>query len=359
MGRFGAKMTRGAIARIGISIIVTWIAGQYDVCSATQGNPAGESNASGQLEVHAKMGAAQVHYANHVTAGKELESYVFGGKYGSLQLPTNLNPVDAEGFVRRRLDRTKSVDAFRRTRRLVDYYELQSVRDHFERMLTGREQNAREVGQSLQSMIILTELGDDRQNDNISNYFRHLAQTPSASEDYPEFVQALEAVGTDDDAGFLTSQITATQKNLEARILADPEASDEYHRLNDLLNDDIPRAMADRQLRERILKIREPNARIEELCRIYLGWGENDNVELTWWSARWIRRESRAGQVQIAFMSLRKVESEIDESDLPGAEKDPYALRAARAIRFLGGELTPKETRVIQAGSGQIDVLDR
>jgi hypothetical protein len=329
------------------------------VFTATQSSPAGESNPSGQLEVYAKMGGAQIHYANHVTADKELESYVFGGKYGSLQLPTNLNPVDVEGFIRRRLDRTKSVDAFRRTRRLVDYYELRSVRDHFERMLTGREQNAREVGQSLQSIIILTELGDDRQNESISNYFRHLAQTPSASEDYPELVQALEAVGTDDDARFLASEITATQKKLEERILADPEASDEYHRLNDLLNDDIPRVMADRQLRERILRIREPNARIEELCRIYLGWGENDNIELTWWSARWIRRESRAGQLQVALAALRKVEKEIDESDLPREEKEPYALRAARAIRFLGGELSPKEIKVIKAGSGQIDVLDR
>jgi hypothetical protein len=352
-------MWRGEIARIAICSVAAWILLNHEVCTAIQSNPVNESNATGQREAHAKMNGAQVPYTNHATAEKDLESYVFGGKYGSLQMPTNLNPADVEGFVRRRLDRTKAVDAFSRTRRLVDYYELGSVRDHFERMLTRNEHTQREVVQSLQIIVILTELGDGSQNDNVSNYFRHLAQSPSAPESFPEFVQALEAVGTDDDARFLTHQITVTQKDLEKRILSDSDASDEFQRINYLLSDDLPRVMADRQLRERILKIREPDTRIEQLCRVYLGWGENDNVELTWWSARWIRRESRAGRVQVALMGLHKVEKEIDESDLPGEEKDAYTIRAARAIRFLGGELTPKETRIIKAGSGQIDVLDR
>jgi hypothetical protein len=329
------------------------------VCIVTQSGPIDERNAARQPEAHAKMGGAQVHYVNHAEAEKKLESYVFGGKYGPVWMPTDLNPADVEGFVRRRLDRTKSVDAFSRTRHLVDYYELRSVRDHFERMLTRNEHTPREVAQSLQAIIILTELGDGRQSENISEYFRYLAQRPRAPESYSELVQALEVVGTEDDAKFLMGRITTSQKSLEPRTLADSEAADEYQRNDDLLNDDIPRVMADRQMRDRIMNIREPNTRIKELCRIYLGWGENDNIELTWWSARWIRRESRDGRAQVVVMTLRKVEKEIDESDLPGEEKAAYAIRAAHAIRFLGGELTPKEKGVLQAGSSQIDVLDR
>jgi hypothetical protein len=305
------------------------------------------------------MGGTQTHSVNHALAEKELDSYVFGGKYRSPVMPTRLHPSDVEDFIRHRLDRTKSADAFRRSRRLVDYYELLSVRDHFEKMLNRSEHTSKELTQSILAIIILAELGEGRQRKNISEYFRYLAQHPLAPEIYSELVQALEVVGTDDDAKFLAGRITASQKSLEPRTLADAEAADEYQRIDDLLNDDLPRVMADRQLQDRIMKVAEPNTRIEGLCRIYLGLGENDNIELTWWSARRIRREARDGREPVVVMALRALEKEIEVSDLPGEEKAAYTTRAARAVRFLGGDLTPGEEKILRSGSSQNDVLDR
>ncbi len=306
------------------------------------------------------MSEIPTQYVDRATAQKELESYVFGGRYGRKRVPTELNPADVEGFIRHRLDRAKSVDAFARSRRVVDYYDLTSVLDHYDKMVNRNERDSKEFGQSLQCIMVLADVGDAVQNRRADEYFRYLVLLPLAPENYVELVEALEGLGPDANAKLLADRMRASLKGLQHRTATNPEADDEYQRIDQLLNDDMPRIIADSQLRSRIQMISDPAARIEQLCRIYMGWGENDTTELTWWSARWIRRESRGGRTTLVVTTLRKVVSEIEASDLANEEKAPYKIRAARATRFLGGELTVEERRVLErASSAQMDVLDR
>jgi len=136
--------------------------------------------------------------------------------------------------------------------------------------------------------------------------------------------------------------------------------SDEYERVDQELNNNLPRAQSEAQLRRDILTIADPAVQLQRLARVYTGWDEADSTELTWWSARWLRRASRAGDIQPVSGALRSVLREIEASDLPRDEKAPYRTRILRAIRFLGGTLTDTERRFLErSASPQWDVLDR
>lgn len=293
------------------------------------------------------------------TSEQKLQAYIFGGKYGSIKIPTNVDPLEAERFIRQRLDRTKSVDAFERSRRLIDYYDLRSLLEYLQSMLKREEHTSKEFRQSIQLLMILAEVGDVKQRQFANDYFQYLVMHSVATESYAELVAALDDVGGDREIKMLAGRMTASEQHLKSRPSSDEAADDEYQRIDDLINDTLPRVTADKQLRDRVMTIPDPTMRAEQLCRIYMGWGDNDTVELTWWSARELRHESRANSQRTIVDQLRKVLAEIEKSDLPSEEKNAYKLRGVRAIRFFGGELSAEESKLMHEGSGQIDVLDR
>ena len=305
-------------------------------------------------------GPPPIHYVEKATAQQQLQSYIFGGRHGRKVLPTNVNPAHVEEFIRARLDQTKPADAFARSRRVVDYYDLASVLDHFEKMLTSREKDSADFARSVQCVKILSDVGNKSQNQEANSYFQFLVKHTLAPENYDFLVEALEVLDAIADARVLADRMVASQKLIQPRIATDREADDEYQRLDQWLNNDIARALGEAELRQRISSIPGAAERIAELSRIYLGWGQNDTIELTWWSARLLRREAKANQADLVIMMLRKIADEIEASDLANEEKEPYLVRSARAVKFLGATLTPKEQHLLEVSSpSQIDVLDR
>lgn len=301
-----------------------------------------------------------IHYLDKGTAKQQLQAYIFGGRYGLKRIPTKLNPVDVEEFIRQRLDRTKPADAFAQTRRVVDYYDLRPVLEHFEKLLTSDEKDAREFARSLECIKILADEGSEAQSRKANGYFQQLVKQPLAAESYGQLVETLEVMDPGADAKLLSDRMEASQKALAPKIASDREADDEYQRIEQWRNNDLPRAVSDARLRRQILALPGAEERIAQLGRIYLGWGESDTIELTWWSARALRREAQANRTEIVIAMLRKTADEIDASTLPKEEKTPYLVRAARAIQFLQGTLTPKERRILEkANPSQVDVLDR
>lgn len=301
-----------------------------------------------------------IQYVDKATAQQELQSYIFGGRYGRKILPTKLNPAHVEEFIRQRVDWGKPADAFNQSRRVVDYYDLRSVLDHFEKMLTSSEKDSRDFARSVQCLKILADVGAEAQNRKADGYFQYLVKHSLAPENYDHLVEAVEVMDTDADTKLLSDRMEASQKALAPKTASDREADDEFQRIDQWLKSDLPRAMGDARLRHQIETLPAAEERINQLSRIYLGWGENDTIELTWWSARLLRREAKTSRTDLVIAMLRKTADEIEASDLPKEEKEPYLVRAARAVKFLEGTLTPKERRMLEkASASQIDVLDR
>jgi hypothetical protein len=297
---------------------------------------------------------------DRATAWRELESYIFGGRFGRRTVPTRIDPRYAEEFIRQRLDRSKNVTAFMRARRVADYYDLHTVADHFDRLLTRDEKDTKQFGQSLECLQILATVGGAGYSKKVNEYFEYLVQHKLADENYASLVGAVEVLEPGGNLSLLSARLTESIKALQVRRATERAADDEYERLSQLLENDLPRHSGDLQLRQRVLSLTNPPERIEQLCRLYLGWAESDSIELTWWAARQIRREVREQRQALVAVLLRKVLSEVEDSDLDEAEKAAYRVRGWRAISFLGEKLNVKEQRALaKAKVAQLDVLDR
>lgn len=327
--------------------------------SQTNGQERADVNRKAE-ELQVMSTVPPIQYVDRATAQRELQSYILDPRYGRRTVPTKLDPAHVEEFIRQRLDRKKPVPAFVRSRYVVDYYDLRSVLDHYEKMLDRTEKDSNEFDQSVQSIMILSIAGAEAHINKANDYFEYLVKHQLAPKSYEQLVEAVEVMGAGVNAKLLSDRMAASQRDLQPKIASDREADDEYQRIDQWLNSDLPRSLGDAKLRHQILTLPTPEERIEQFCRTYLGWGENDTIELMWWSARWLRSEARTSRTDLIFALIRKTLNEIEASDLPKEEKEPYEVRAVRAIRFFGGTLTPKERRFLErATSSQYDVLDR
>lgn len=294
------------------------------------------------------------------TAFKELTSYIIEWKYGRKSVPGNLDPVHVEEFIRDKVNRSRQPAVFNRSRRVVDFYDLTKVLDHFEKMLDRKEKDSKEFNQSIECVMLIAQVGGADEKKRASDYYDYLVKHPLAEESFEELTNALDAFGPEVKTQTLASVMAAEFQKLKAKGKADREADDKAETIDGLIHNELPRTTADRDLRSRILGIPNVDERIDQLCRLYLGWGESETEELMWWAARHLRRESREGQTDLIIKSLKNIAKEIEATDLEDEEKFAYRLRSARGVRFFGGTLSTKERYTLaQPSEGQIDVLNR
>lgn len=294
------------------------------------------------------------------TAFKELESYIIEWKYGRASVPTKLDPVHVEEFIHDRVKRSLHPASFNRSRRVVDFYDLTKVVSHFDKMLDRKEKDEREFNQSVECVMILAQVGNAEEQKKARDYYDYLVKSPLAKERFEELTNAVDAFGPELNTQTLSSTMTAEFQKLQAKAKTDREADDAAQNIDGLIHNELPRAIADRDLRSRVLALTNAEERIDQLCRVYLGWSDSETEELMWWAARQLRRESREGRSDMILKSLKNIAKEIEATDLEDEEKFAYRLRSARAVRFFGGTLSTKERYILaQPAEGQIDVLNR
>jgi hypothetical protein len=294
------------------------------------------------------------------TAIKELESFIVDWKYGRKSVPTKLHPEHIEEFINDRVKRSLHPASFNRSRRVVDFYDLTKALSHFEKILDRKEKDEREFNQSIECVMTLAQVGGTEEQKKARDYYDYLLRNPLAKNSFEELTDAVDAFGPELDTQTLSSTMTAEFQNLQGKVKTDKEADDAAQNIDGLIHNELPRAIADRDLRSRVLALPNTEDRIDQLCRVYLGWTESDTEELTWWAARQLRRQSREGRTDVILKSLKNITKEIQLTDFEEKEKFSYRLRSARAVRFFGGTLSTKERYILaQPDEGQIDVLNR
>ena len=192
----------------------------------------------------------------------------------------------------------------------------------------------------------------------INDYFDYLVKHPFAADNWDALLETLETLGPEVKWQTLAQRLGEAMRATEARAKTDPEADDQYQRLDQYLNNDLPRVLEANQFRYRILALPDPGARIVELCAAYCGWDADGSDELDWWSARWIRREWPA-HPDLVLAALLKIVREVDAAKIPEPERTFPKVRALRAIQFFGVLISPEESRYVVNAATQIDVLYR
>lgn len=297
------------------------------------------------------------------TAQKELESFIFDISYGRKVEPRNLDPADVEEFLRQRLDRSKEPPSFERARQVVDFYDLTPVIDHFEKMLTRSEKDARELLQSVEAVRVLAEQGDAGQQKKALEYHDYLVKNPFAEREFKALTEAVDSFQT-----FSPNALTEAMKkqypilkergkdhikgNSEAMFI-DGLAEEIYT----LQNSRVPQLLGVLEARRAILNTTSPSEKTEKLTMVYL---EQMPVSSPRWAARQLRREVREGKTGSVIDSLRKSFKAVKAEKYEKEEETSFLLSASRAVRFFGAELKDEEKNLIEHGEiYQIDFLDR
>lgn len=339
-----------------LSVAIVSSCSQKDT-SYLQSNGNINSNAEKKRNMNGNLSYEPV---DKTTAFSELKSYIIDWKFGRKDVPTKLDPVHVEEFIRSKVDRSLHPISFDRSRRVVDFYDLTKVLDHFDKLLDRKESAAKGFNQSIQIVMLLAQVGDANEKKKAADYYDYLVKHQLAHEDFEALTNAIDAFGMELNVNNLLTAMKSEFQKLQAKGKTDREADDQAEGINGLINNELPRAVGERELRTKILAMPKPEERIDQLCRTYLGWGEGEGIELMWWAARQLRRESREERSDIILKSLKSIAKEIEATDLDDEEKFSYRLRSARAVRFFGGTLSTKERFTLgQPAEGQIDVLNR
>ncbi|MCY7348884.1 MAG: hypothetical protein LH614_22060 [Pyrinomonadaceae bacterium] len=297
------------------------------------------------------------------TAQKELESFIFELSYGRKVEPRNLDPTHVEEFLRQRLDRSKEPASFERARQVVDFYDLTSVVDHFEKMLSRSEKDARELLQSVEMVRILGEQGTTDQQKKALEYHDWLVKSPFAEKEFKALTEAIDSFQT-----FAPNTLTEAMKKqhpiLKERGKDHLKGNSEAMFINGLAeeiftlqNSRLPQLLGVLESRRTILNAASPKEKPEKLTLVYL---EQMPVSSPRWAARQLRRESREGKTDAVIDSLRKSFKAVKDEKYEEEEEISFLLSAARAVRFFGAELNDAEKNLIKNGDVyQIDFLDR
>lgn len=285
-------------------------------------------------------------------AREELESYILGGQYGRPTVPRNLVPRLVDEFIRKRVNRRSPPRAFDRSRFAGDWYDLQSLAAHFEQMLDRTERGERAFDQSLGTVALVGTVGNEEQIRHAASYFDYLADHPVAPERFDRLVETFEVLSPNVDP-------TPLERRMAAQLRTLKPGSDDYERVDQVLHNDLPRAVDEARIRRDVLKMPSAAERISRLARLYAGWDEVEGIELTWWAARWLRRTARAGQGDAVIAAFRSVLADVQAAKTEPDETLPFRTRILRAIRFLRGPISDSERRFLERSAArQWDVLD-
>jgi hypothetical protein len=293
-------------------------------------------------------------------ANQQLESFVFDIRHGRKVEPRNLDPKHVEEFIRKNIDRSRDPLSFGRIRTVIDFYDLASVKDHFEKLLTRSEKDEREVLQSLESVRIIAEQGDESDEKKAFGYYDYLVRLPASENAYEQFTEAVDSFGPI----YSLATLSDVMKKRYA-VLKEQGKDDEYvdgvaEQLFTLINGRLPNMTDQIKARANVAGIASTSDRIKKLAMIYLGLDDLASPEFERWSARQLRRLSREGSTGSIIANWRADVSEITASGCDREDEESRQIRDARAVRFFGGKLTDDEKGLVdEASEYQVDYLDR
>ena len=274
-----------------------------------------------------------------------LGRFVFAGKEGGPRVPRGVPAELVSEFILQRLKPDSSPEAYRRTAEVVRFYERADVVPHIGLALNGRVANQRDLMRSAHALQTLGEFGSREQAAWAAQYFDALLTPRQEALDFIplllDTLVSLAPAGTADKLRFRLQQevqeAAPHQYASEARMMA-------YDRLCGLLRNDLPRAQGTMAAKENLLKLTAARRR-GELLLTYLGQSPHSGSAMATWAGRMLRKEAMEGEEEAeAVRGVFARAMELAEPEKLGRQRAGFIIhRAAQAIVYLGGRLSPRQ----------------
>ena len=277
-----------------------------------------------------------------------IHGFIFGGKYGPPRVPRGVEPEIVARVIREHLKPDSSPDAYERALEAIRFYERADVVPQMLQALTGREADARDLRRSTYSVQSAGDFGPEELSQRAAQYFNASLVPHSAVLDaLPQMLEALVALSLIASPAKFAQRIQNDMaKNAESRNSSE-EGMRNYERLASFQRNDLRKAVSTMDTRKRLASL-QPDYRRAELVQIYLGQSPFSTAQMETWAARLLRAEAMTGNPEPVYAEFSRAMDTIAAQKLAETAANILTLRAAQAILYLQGTLSPQHDAMYQ-----------
>jgi len=275
-------------------------------------------------------------------------------------VPAVQDRAEAVRFVRQQLAPTQSLENLRKLFKLAVFYQLNETSDGFEKLLTGKEEDAADVSKAAVVLVTLAWIGNEAQIAHAQEYFNHLQTRADIEAQRHAMLEVCQALGSPaaiaQHRQWVSTHMQATERELAeaAREHRDRRVvglRNEIDELEEYLGSDVARTENEIALRQRILQL-SPGEQVSRLARLYLETEDDSTPGLAQWAAMTLQRlairapDLRAHIARTFTERAREHEKPADPGD---EEYELVRAKALRAAHLFGANVDAKELKWLQA----------
>ena len=287
-----------------------------------------------------KISITLVRYGKEEGAAN-IHNFIFGGKYGPPRVPRGVEPDIVSHTIHQQLKPDSSPDAYERTLETIRFYERADVVPQMMLALRAGEANAGDVRRSTYVLQAAGDFGSEDISQRASQYLdATLVPNPAMLDALPQMVEALVALSLSASPTKFAQRIQGdTAKAAESQNSSE-EGMRDYQRLASFQRNGLRKTVSMMDNRKRLASL-QPDYRRAELVQIYLGQSQFSTAQMETWAARLLRAEAFSNPEPVYVEFARAIDA-IAAQKLPETASDILILRAAQAILYLQGTLSPQ-----------------
>jgi hypothetical protein len=267
-----------------------------------------------------------------------LRAMVYHHRHGDeeLQVPPRCRPEVAEEFLKQAVKDSLSYEELQRAGDVARFYVLRDSVELFSNLIQNNAQTTHDVLKLIECLRVMGDLGDQAANEEAAVHFDYVLQHREAAPVIDLVIECyfhLDEVGKDDVAKRLEERIAALKKR------PGNGTADELVRLEAHLEAALPVTLRAKIHKAKLLADEDRAARAIGLARAYIGLDDLSAIDWPKWAAFEVMAEIERSSVDNVVAGLQSALGEIGDAEKQ--EFKQYArARGARAITFLGGDLT-------------------
>jgi len=273
---------------------------------------------------------------------QRIRGFIFGGAYGPPRVPRGIDPEVVSAVIREDLKPDSSPGGYEKALEAMRFYERGDVVPHMMAALTSKETDASDVSRSAYILQAAGDFGTEEISHRAAQYLdATLVPNPATLDALPQMLEALVALSLSASPAKFGQRIqNETAKNAESRN-ASEEGMRNYERLASFQRNDLRKTVSTMDNRKRLASL-QPDYRRAELVQIYLGQSPFSTAQMETWAARLLRAEAMTYAREPVYAEFARAMDVIAAQKLPETPSNILTLRAAQAILYLQGTLSPQ-----------------
>ncbi|MEP7120049.1 MAG: hypothetical protein ABJE95_04025 [Byssovorax sp.] len=297
-------------------------------------------------------------------ARAEINRYIEDFDHRVDGLPKRLEPALVERVLLEKLvDGRPPPPEAQRHLDLADFYDARGVVPAWLEILDRGEATDANVFTAGFFVIGAGVLGDAAEHQRGLGHYHRLVASARVDDKMPLLLKCFDAFTPPETSGLLRGRIEQALAPLRARLDAagddeaegwSPEQSALSH-LESLRDVGLQRIVGAAAIEQEVLAELDPQARLDQLARIYVGFDLRYHEHTKRWATRQILRAARASWQTEAIAAFRHP-PRVTPVQVAEPEEN-RRVRAALAIEFLGGELSPEERAMSNPMLRRVELL--